>query len=265
MKFQERLGVKFKDFTRLRHALTHRSASGDNHLDSNERLEFLGDSVVGLVICENLFGLFPDFSEGDLAKSKAYVVSETALADAAQAMGLEEFMVMSSGEAASGGRRRRSILADAFEAVVAAIYLDCGIVSARRMVRQALKSAIQDVATDQHRRDYKSSLQERTQAQLRLTPIYRTVDEVGHEHDKTFVAQAVVGETIIGEGQGKSKKEAEQAAAFHALDNLPRLFPPAGTPTDATSSNQADDDTAHSPTEEHPAELALVSVPLAST
>ena len=132
-ELQERLGVNFKDFTRLRRALTHRSASGDEPLDSNERLEFLGDSVVGMVISENLFRLFPRFSEGDLAKSKAYVVSETALADAAQAMGLEEFMVMSAGEAASGGRRRRSILADAFEAVVAAIYLDCGIVAARRV------------------------------------------------------------------------------------------------------------------------------------
>ena len=220
LKLQERLGVRFKDFTRLRHALTHRSAASDNPLDSNERLEFLGDSVVGVVICENLFHLFPAFSEGDLAKSKAYVVSETALADAAQALGLEEFMVMSTGEAASGGRRRRSILADAFEAVVAAIYLDCGIVAARRVVRKALKKAIQDVAADQHRRDYKSSLQEHTQARLRLTPIYRTIHETGHEHDKTFVAQAVVGETVLGEGQGKSKKEAEQAAAFNALDNL---------------------------------------------
>lgn len=225
IKLQERLGVRFKDFIRLRRALTHRSAAGESPLDSNERLEFLGDSVVGLVICENLFSLFPAFSEGDLAKSKAYVVSETALADAAQELGLEEFMVMSAGEAASGGRRRRSILADAFEAVVAAIYLDCGIVSARRVVRKALKNAIQDVATDQHRRDYKSSLQERAQAHLRLTPIYRTIEEIGHEHDKTFIVHAVVGESVIGQGQGKSKKEAEQAAAFDALDNLPRLFP----------------------------------------
>ena len=225
IKLQERLGVEFKDFTRLHRALTHRSASGDNHLDSNERLEFLGDSVVGLVMSETLFGMFPDFSEGDLAKSKAYVVSETALADAAQAMQLEEFMVMSSGEASSGGRRRRSILADAFEAVIAAIYLDCGIVAARRVIRQALANAIQDVAFDQHRRDYKSSLQEHTQAQLRLTPVYRIAGEIGHEHDKTFVAHAYVGETKIGEGEGKSKKEAEQAAAYNALDNLPVLFP----------------------------------------
>ncbi len=242
IRLQERLGVEFKDFTRLRRALTHRSAAGDNAFDSNERLEFLGDSVVGVVICENLFRIFPDYSEGDLAKSKAYIVSESALADAAQVLGLEEFMVMSASEAASGGRRRRSILSDAFEAVVAAIYLDCGIVAARRVVRKALQPAIEEVAADQHRRDYKSSLQEHTQAQLRLTPVYRTVDELGHEHDKTFVAQAIVGETIIGSGQGKSKKEAEQAAAFNALENLPRLFPP--EPTQDTESEEVSLDAA---------------------
>lgn len=235
-KLQDRLGVRFKDFTRLRRALTHRSAVGDNTLESNERMEFLGNSVVGLVASESLFSLFPHFTEGDLAKSKAYVVSETALADAAQELGLEEFMVMSPGEAASGGRRRRSILSDAFEAVIAAIYLDCGIVAARKVIRKALKQAMNDVATDQHRRDYKSSLQERTQAQLRLTPIYRIVGELGHEHDKTFVAQAIVGETVIGEGQGKSKKEAEQVAAFHALANLPTLFPlPSPSPSSTSS------------------------------
>jgi ribonuclease-3 len=224
-RLQERLGVRFKDASFLRRALTHRSAASDNTLDSNERLEFLGDSVVGVVVCEHLFRLFPNYSEGDLAKSKAYIVSEGALADAAQAMGLEEFVVMSSGEAASGGRRRRSILADAFEAVVAAIYLDCGIRQARRVVRNALMGAIREVAADRHRRDYKSSLQEQTQATIRKTPYYRIVGELGHEHDKTFTAQALVGETMIGEGTGKTKKEAEQSAAQDALANLARHLP----------------------------------------
>jgi len=224
-KLQERLGVRFKDSTYLQRALTHRSAAADNALESNERLEFLGDSVVGVVVCENLFRLFPHYSEGDLAKSKAYIVSEAALADAAQAMGLEEFVVMSSGEAASGGRRRRSILADAFEAVIAAIYLDCGVRSARRVVRNALIGAMHEVAADQHRRDYKSSLQERTQAQIRKTPYYRIVGELGHEHDKTFTAQALVGDTVIGQGMGKTKKEAEQSAALDALENLSRYLP----------------------------------------
>src|SRR5690349_3557159 len=166
-KLQARLGVRFKNVRSLQRALTHRSAATDNPLDSNERLEFLGDSVVGVVVSENLFRLYPRYSEGDLAKTKAYVVSEGALADAAQAMGLEEFVQMSPGEAASGGRRRRSILADAFEAVIAAVYLDRGIVAARRIVKKALLGAIEEAAADRHRRDYKSSLQEETQARTR--------------------------------------------------------------------------------------------------
>ena len=216
---QNRMGVRFKDLSPLKRALTHRSAATESPFDNNERLEFLGDAVVGLVVCENLVRLYPGYSEGDLAKSKAYIVSEAALATAAMEMGLEEFVVMSVSEAASGGRRRRSILADAFEAVVAAVYLDCGIVAARRVVRNALMGAIRDVASDQHRRDYKSSLQERTQAVARKAPLYRIVQEIGQEHDKTFTAHVLLGEILIGEGNGKSKKEAEQAAAQNALEN----------------------------------------------
>jgi ribonuclease-3 len=224
-KLQARLGVHFKDETRLRRALTHRSAATDNALESNERLEFLGDSVVGLVVSENLFRLFPGYSEGDLAKSKAYIVSEPALADAAHALGLEEFVVMSPGEAASGGRRRRSILADAFEALIAAIYLDCGIRAARRVVRNALMAALREVAADQHRRDYKSSLQEQTQARMHAAPLYRIVGEQGREHEKTFIAEAVIGGKVLGQGTGRSKKEAEQAAAQDALGQLARDVP----------------------------------------
>lgn len=217
---QARLGVSFKDTTYLRHALTHRSAAAENALESNERLEFLGDSVVGLVISENLYRLFPQYSEGDLAKSKAYIVSETALAEAAQDLGLEEFVVMSASEAATGGRRRRSILADAFEAMVAAIYLDCGIVAARRVVKKALKPAIAAVVSDQHHRDYKSSLQEYSQGRMRVAPQYKIVDEEGREHEKVFVAQALIAEEVVGKGKGHSKKEAEQAAAQDALLRL---------------------------------------------
>ncbi len=230
-KLQQRLGVRFKDETRLQRALTHRSAAADNTLESNERLEFLGDSVVGLVVSENLYRLFPGYSEGDLAKSKAYIVSEPALADAAQALGLEEFVVMSPGEAASGGRRRRSILADAFEAVIAAIYLDCGIRAARRVVRAALMVALREVAADQHRRDYKSSLQEHIQARAHTAPSYRIVSELGREHEKTFTAEALVGELVIGQGTGRSKKEAEQSAAQDALAHLSYTFPAASAQT----------------------------------
>ena len=200
IQLQERLEVRFKDEALLRQALVHRSAAGDRSLDSNERLEFLGDSVVGLV------------------------VSESDLAEAALAIGLEAFVVMSAGEAASGGRLRRSILADTFEAVIAAIYLDRGLRTARRVVQQALKGAIQEVEADEHRRDYKSSLQEQTQAHLRKAPIYRIAGETGRDHEKVFTAEAVLGDTVIGMGSGRNKKEAEQAAALDALDHLSRYL-----------------------------------------
>ncbi len=216
-QLESRLGIRFKDRAKFLQALTHRSAAAEGSLGSNERLEFLGDAVVGLVVGEYLFETFPSYSEGDLAKSKSYIVSESALADAAQSLGLEAFVRLSAGEASTGGRRRRSILADVFEALIAAVYLDSGIRSARRVVRTALRDAIAASATEEHRRDYKSALQERTQARERLTPVYHIVSEEGSDHDKTFQAQAIVGDLVIGEGQGKSKKEAEQAAALTAL------------------------------------------------
>lgn len=224
-ELQERLGVRFKDLSRLQRAVTHRSATIDDSLRSNERLEFLGDSVIGLIISENLFRLHPDHTEGELAKAKAYIVSEPVLAEAAVAMGLDAFLVLSAGEDASGGRRRRSILADAFEAVLAAVYLDCGLRSARRIVRAALRGAIEAVFADEHRRDYKSSLQERTQGENRMTPVYRIVAERGRDHDKIFTAEALLEDTVLGQGSGKSKKEAEQAAARNALGAMPAAEP----------------------------------------
>lgn len=205
--------------------MTHRSAATGNHFDSNERLEFLGDSVLGLVVSESLFQLYPQHNEGDLAKSKAYIVSEAALAEAASRLGLEEFVVMSASEAATGGRRRRSILADSFEAIIAAVYLDRGIVAARKVVRNALLETLHAAATDQHRHDFKSSLQERTQAATRKAPLYRIANEEGQEHDKTFLAEAFLDDIKIGTGTGKSKKEAEQAAALDALNNIVRFLP----------------------------------------
>jgi ribonuclease-3 len=220
-ELQDLLGVRFKDPSLLTRALTHRSAASEHAQQSNERLEFLGDSIVGLVVCEHLFRLFPNHNEGELAKSKAFIVSENSLATAAQEMGLQHFVVMSPGESSSGGRRRRSILSDVFEAVIGAIYLDRGITTARRVVRKALKRIILQAASDHHRGDYKSSLQERTQALYRLAPMYRVVGEIGEEHDKTFAVEAVLREDVIGSGNGKTKKEAEQSAAHDALAHLP--------------------------------------------
>ena len=217
---QGRLGVRFRDPVLLEQALRHRSATLDRPLRSNERLEFLGDSLVGMVICDYVYSSHPDWSEGDLAKAKAYLASEPILAEAARLLRLDEVVEMSAGEEASGGRMRPSILADAFEALIAAIYLDQGVRTARKVVRSALREALVRVGTTDYHIDFKSRLQERLQAKLRKTPHYRTIAESGDDHDKTFIAHVLVGRKVLGHGHGKSKKQAEQAAAKSALDTL---------------------------------------------
>lgn len=219
-QLQCKLGVQFKDVKLLERALTHRSAATENLCESNERMEFLGDSIVGMVISDTLYKLHPDFSEGQLAKSKAFIVSENSLAAAAIDIELNRFVLMSPGEAASGGRRRRSILSDALEAVIGAVYLDAGMAAARRVIKGILKNIIDIAESDAHRGDYKSSLQEKTQAMCRQAPTYRVTVESGSEHDKTFAVEAILLNEVIGAGVGKSKKEAEQIAARDALERM---------------------------------------------
>jgi ribonuclease III len=218
---QERLGVRFKDIGILVQALRHRSSVLDAPMDSNERMEFLGDAIVGMVACHGLFEAFPDATEGDLAKAKAFLVSEPTLAKAALAFGIDDAVRVSPGEEASGGRLRRSILSDTFEAVIAAIYLDQGMNAARRVVRLALKEFMREVAANTYHQDFKSQLQERLQARTKRTPHYRITAEEGADHDKTFTAEAMIGRKVIGSGSGKSKKEAEQSAAYTALQAIP--------------------------------------------
>jgi len=217
---QRRLGVRFRDPDLLAQALRHRSMALESPLESNERMEFLGDSILGLVVCEHLVEAFPEAPEGELAKAKAFLVSEPTLAEAGRLLGLDQAVELSASEEASGGRQRRSILSDVFEAVVAAVYLDRGIRTARRVVLGALGQAMERVARQEHDRDFKSRLQELLQASERKTPRYRIVAETGADHDKTFVARVHIGRRIIGEGSGKSKKEAEQRAAEAALGIL---------------------------------------------
>jgi ribonuclease-3 len=171
-----------------------------------------------MVICDDLLSRFPEASEGELAKAKAFLASEPILATASRALGIDAAVELSAAEEASGGRNRRSILADAFEAVVAAVYLDQGMRSAKRLVRRALKEATHRVATSEYSHDYKSRLQELLQATDRRTPHYRISATSGAHHDRTFTAEALSGRRVIGAGVGKSKKEAEQAAARAALE-----------------------------------------------
>ncbi len=216
-----KLQIEMHDHALLQRALTHRSYLGEaNGAMSNERLEFLGDSILGTVVAEYLYSQFPDRPEGELAKAKAVAVSEPVLGESAKELGLHEMILMSAGEEASGGRQRMSILADAFEALVAVIYLDCGLEAARAFILRALEPILVDIERKEHNRDYKSLLQEHTQGTHKKAPEYVVIDEVGADHDKTFTVEARLEQKVLGCGEGKSKKQAEQAAALQALETL---------------------------------------------
>lgn len=215
----ERLKINISDLELLRQALTHRSYLGETtDMVSNERLEFLGDAVLGLIICEYLYSSYPGRAEGELAKAKAVAVSEPILADATKQLGLDQMILMSTGEDASGGRRRLSILSDAFEALVAVIYLDAGLDAAKEFCLRALESILEDIERQEHIRDYKSLLQELTQGKYKKAPKYVVIKEDGADHDKTFYVEARLEGEVLGCGIGKSKKQAEQAAALEALE-----------------------------------------------
>lgn len=217
-----KLQVDITDYQLLKQSLTHRSYLGEANGEalSNERLEFLGDSVLGVVIAEYLYTKFPERVEGDLAKAKAVAVSEPVLAESAKKLGMPDMIMMSTGEEASGGRKRHSILADSFEALVAVIYLDCGMDAARQFILRALESILEDIERKEHIRDYKSMLQEHTQGLYKKAPRYVVIAEEGADHDKTFRVEARLGDILMGRGEGKSKKQAEQAAALKALESI---------------------------------------------
>jgi len=220
-KIARKLQVDINDLDLLHQAMTHRSFLGESaEAMSNERLEFLGDSVLGIVVAEYLYSQFPDRTEGELAKAKAVAVSEPVLAESAKALGMQDMVLMSSGEEASGGRRRLSIMADAFEALIAVIYLDSGLEAARQFILRALESILQDIERKEHIRDYKTLLQEHTQGIYKKAPQYVVLDEQGADHDKTFTIEARLDDRVLGCGVGKSKKQAEQAAALKALETV---------------------------------------------
>lgn len=224
----EELGSKIQfsqdNIPLLRQALTHKSAAqhGGEH---NERLEFLGDSILGMIINEYLFHQYPDQPEGVLTRAKAAIVSEHALAEAAVRIHLGDYLRMSKGEDGSGGRIRHSLLSDAFEAVVAAIYLDGGLEASRDFILTALAENLESLDHGCQTLDYKSALQEFLQERRRMAPTYVTVREYGPDHNKTFVVEAHFGKTALGMGSGHCKKEAEQAAAKQALEYLKRNEP----------------------------------------
>jgi ribonuclease-3 len=201
----------------LRLAVTHKSAEQELGLLSNERLEFLGDAVLGLVVADHLYRSHPDLDEGALTKVKAVAVSEPILADVARGLGLGGYLILAKGEEQSGGRRRPSILADTLEAVFAAVYLDRGFRAARALILRLLADHLEAIERQEHEPDYKTLLQERIQELHRTPPTYRVVSQSGPDHDRTFITEVRIAGKVLGRGSGKSKKQAEQASAREAL------------------------------------------------
>jgi len=226
LDFENSLDLNFDDKRLLQRALTHKSFPNENKtlaLKDNERLEFLGDSVLSLAVSTYIFKKFSDFPEGELAKMRAVVVSAPILAEAAKEIELGEFLLLGKGEEMTGGRERDSILADSMEAIFGALYLDQGFDTAGELILKLLKKDIIDVAEGNHIQDYKTMLQEVIQENGNLRPEYEVVDEEGPDHNKTFIVAVKIDNKSLGSGQGSSKKEAEQEAAKFALHKLNKL------------------------------------------
>ncbi|MBQ6389195.1 MAG: ribonuclease III [Mogibacterium sp.] len=220
-ELQGRIGYEFRNETLLRNALTHSSYSAEHRLDyssNNERLEFIGDAYVDAVIGAELFGIMKDAPEGVLSKNRADVVREESLADVARSINLGDYIYMGKGEEATGGRRKDSILADSFEALIGAVILDGGYEAGRRVVLDLLHEKIEMAVAGKLRQDYKTMLQEKLQEKEHNFKMkYNIVSESGPDHNKTFTIEVIVNSVVLGTGSGKSKAKAEQAAAKDAL------------------------------------------------
>lgn len=214
-----RLGWSFADQELLRRALAHRSWCAESGEESNERLEFLGDAVLGVVVTGYIYRTFPELPEGDLAKLRSGVVNSVALAEVALELNLGESIFLGKGELSTGGQYKASILADALEAVIGAVYLDGGLAAAEPLVMRILESRISITADGPGGQDYKTRLQELVARNFEQVPSYDTTD-YGPDHDKEFEATVIVVGRVRGRGAGKSKKQAEQAAAQEAWRTL---------------------------------------------
>lgn len=216
---EAKLGYVFRDRSLLENALTHSSYANENHSakGSNERLEFLGDSVLGMVTADFLYGAHPHLPEGDLTRLRAALVCEESLAEVADRLELGTYLRLGKGESAGGGRERPSIRADAVEAVLAAVYLDGGLEEARDLIRRLILDREEEKAVH---RDYKTALQELVQREAGQVLTYRLVEASGPDHAKEFTMEVDLNGTVVGTGTGHSKKEAEQMAAKAAVEKL---------------------------------------------
>lgn len=222
---EEALGYRFRNSGLLREALTHKSFAfekeGGRH---NERLEFLGDSILAAVVADHLFASFPEQDEGRLSKMKARLVSRAKMAEWAQGIGLGGHVLLGSGEDSTGGRARPSILANSLEALIGAIYVDGGYLEASRFIHRCFLDASEEFVET----DHKSRLQELVQKRHKVPPSYTLLETSGPDHDKTFRVRVMLGARTLGLGSGKTKKDAEQAAALAALEEMARREPGRG-------------------------------------
>lgn len=218
--FETALGYQFRDKSLLRTSFTHSSYAYENGTQSNERLEFLGDAVLEMYSSLYLYSRFPAMTEGELTKLRAAAVCEPSLARAARGLGLGECLLLGRGEDTTGGRERDSLLSDAMEAVIGAVLLDGGQKCARSVIETLLVGYIEELASGKGFGDHKTLLQEVLQRESRAPIGYRIVGEHGPDHNKVFTAEVRHGERVLGRGEGKNKKEAEQQAARSALEAL---------------------------------------------
>lgn len=219
--FEENINYEFTNKEYILEALTHSSYSNENkNYAFNERLEFLGDSVLSIVISDYLFKKETKLPEGELTKIRANIVCEESLSEVSKDIHLGKYMLLGKGEEATGGRERISILADALEAVIAAIYLDGGLEYADKFIIENLKEEINEATKHVGNKDYKTVLQEKLQIHGDVKIEYEIIKEVGPDHDKTFEAQVKCDGKILAQGEGKSKKEAQMHAAKKALENI---------------------------------------------
>lgn len=221
--FCKKIGYRFRKPKLLHQALKHRSfltETREPRIESNERLEFLGDSVLGMVVTDHLFHMFPAEEEGNLTSKKSLVVSRRVITQVGLDLEIGEYLLLNDSEIRSGGRTRPSIISDAFEAIIGAIYLDGGLEPARQFINDHLLCRLDKIIKSEANQNYKSMLLEYCQADLLGMPVYYVVDEEGPDHEKVFTIEVKVDGKVLGQGKGRSKKKAEQIAAKKALASL---------------------------------------------
>lgn len=222
-QLSDKMGIAFSQIKLLHKALTHTSYANELKtwiVEHNERLEFLGDAILDAIISDELFRRYPNLPEGELSKARAVIVCEGSLAESAQVLDIGPYLLLGRGENASGGRERASILADAFEAIIGAIYLDSGIENCRTFILKFLGADLEKINSGHYSRDYKTLLQEVVQKKPDQKIQYQLEDATGPDHNKVFTISVIINGEKMGIGIGKSKKEAEQKAAREALQKM---------------------------------------------